>query len=81
MKMTLYLEDEKIHKSIKQAALDLKLSLSEYCLEAVKERLEKDGYLRGRKQQQRMAANMDRLRKEIGPIGVPVHKLIEEGRF
>jgi hypothetical protein len=54
--------------------------LSDYCLEAVKERLEKDGYIRSRKRQLKIAGKMDRLRKEIGRIGVPVASLVEEGR-
>ncbi|GIX47829.1 MAG: hypothetical protein KatS3mg131_2040 [Candidatus Tectimicrobiota bacterium] len=82
-RLSIYLDDPRLREHIKTAALRRGMTLSAYCLEAIRQRLAADGFLPSSEThtQPRAAAEaLDRLRHQIGPIGVRVRKLIEEGR-
>lgn len=80
-RLGLYLEDNEIKKRIKIAAAKRGISTTAYCAEAIKERLIKDGEIgRTREEKKELVARMDRLKKEIGPLGMSVTELIAEGR-
>lgn len=83
-RLNIYLDDEDLRVQIKIAAARAGATLSAYCLDAVRARLASEGYLDAspdRPPTPRAAARqLDRLRRRIGPIGVPVSRLIAEGR-
>lgn len=56
-------------------------TLSQYCEEAIRRRLSEDGLLPAdRRTARESARSLDRLRRAVGPLGVPVRDLIAEGR-
>jgi DNA-binding MarR family transcriptional regulator len=67
---------------VEEAAAESGQSVSDYCRQAVRERLAAEGLLPGAGQQSaaEAAQALDRLRRKVGPIGVPVRELIQEGR-
>ncbi len=79
----LYLKNEEIKRQIKVAAAKRGITATDYCARAIEERLVRDGE-RGtnNKAQDKLAflSGMDKLRREIGPIGMPTAELVEEGR-
>lgn len=81
-RLGLYLEDEAIRRQIKVAAVKRGMSLTTYCTQAIKERLARDGEITDKADRNKRAllARMNRLRQEIGPVGMPAAKLVEEGR-
>ena len=81
-RLGLYLEDEEIRRQIKVAAAKRGMSTTAYCAQAIKERLVKDGEISDRADGNKKAllARMDKLRQEIGRIGMPTAELVEEGR-
>ena len=81
-RLGLYLEDEAIRRQIKIAAAKRGVSTTAYCTQAIKERLMSDGEISDKADGNKKAllARMDKLRREIGPVGVPVAELVEEGR-
>jgi|GEM_PF-1376445 hypothetical protein len=86
VRLNIYLDEPELHKRIKIAAARNRMTISAYCCEAIRRRLAEDGLLppslEEEKQRARAAAEvLDRLRTSIGPIGIPVVKLIEEGRL
>lgn len=92
-RVNIYLDDPELHPRIKVAASLRGQSISAYCLDAIREHLEVDeaeiiegassvtSKDAGRQTTRKMAAkSLKRLRREIGPVGVPVSELIAEGR-
>lgn len=83
-RLGLYLEDEEIKKQIKIAAARRGISTTAYCAEAIKERLVRDGEIipqpPGKEAKKALLAEMDRLRQEIGPLGITTTELIKEGQ-
>ena len=81
-RLGLYLGDEAIRRQIKIAAAKRGMSTTAYCTQAIKERLVKDGEISDKADGNKMAllAKMDRLRQDIGPVGMPAAELVEEGR-
>lgn len=81
-RLGLYLEDEAIRRQIKVAAAKRGMSTTAYCTQAIKERLVRDCEVTDRVDGEKKAllAHMDRLRLEIGPVGMPAAGLVEEGR-
>ncbi|HXO20844.1 MAG TPA: hypothetical protein VOA87_13080 [Thermoanaerobaculia bacterium] len=82
VRLNIYLDQPELHRAIKIAAARKGVTLSAYCLEALRDRLaEEDHSSQAPAISPRDAAKaLDRLRNRIGPIGVPVHELIAEGR-
>lgn len=82
VRLGLYLEDEVIRRRIKIAAAKRGMSTTGYCIQAIKERLIRDGEMGGDFEESRNAllARMDRLRREIGPVGISAAELVKEGR-
>lgn len=81
-RLGLYLEDEAIRRQIKVAAAKRGLSTTAYCAQAIKERLVKDGEIIDKTDGNKKAllARMDRLRQDIGPVGMLTAELVEAGR-
>ncbi|MGH2739985.1 MAG: hypothetical protein ACRDH6_05845 [Actinomycetota bacterium] len=80
-RLNIYLDSEHLKERIKVAAARAGVSLSEYALEALRRRLAEEGLMPPSKEARRKAARaMDRIRKRIGPIGISVKELVEEGR-
>jgi len=82
-RLGLYLKNEEIKRQIKVAAAKRGTTATDYCAQAIEERLVRDGE-RGTNNevQDKLAllSGMDKLRREIGPIGIPTAELVEEGR-
>ena len=81
-RLGLYLEDEIIRRQIKVAAAKRGMSSTAYCAQAIKERLVRDGEITDRADGNKkvLLARMDKLRQEIGHVGMSAAELIEEGR-
>lgn len=83
VRVNIYLEDPDMKREIKIAAANRGVTLSAYCVEAIRQKLGRDGSegTRESSRKSRFAAEaLDRLRAEIGPIGIPIRELIDEGR-
>jgi len=87
-RLSLYLEDEEFKRQVKVAAAKRGLAVTDYCTEAIGERLMKDGERsmakskssNANKEKLGLLAQMDKLREGIGPIGSRTSELVEEGR-
>jgi hypothetical protein len=82
-RLGLYLEDEEIKRQIKVAAAKRGMTATDYCAQAIEERLMRDGERSTKNEAQDKVAllsRMDKLRQEIGSIGIPTAELVEEGR-
>jgi hypothetical protein len=87
-RLNIYLDDPALRAQIKIAAARRGVTLSAYCVEAIRQRLTEDGLLpadeaaapQHPQSPQAAARALDDLRRRIGPVGVPVHELIAEGR-
>jgi hypothetical protein len=82
-RLNIYLDDPNLREQIKMAAVRQGTTLSAYCLEAIRQRLTAEGFLTTPENEtdpQAAARALDRLRGQIGPIGVPVRDLVAEGR-
>ena len=87
-RLSLYLEDEETKRQIKVAAARRGVAVTDYCAEAIQERLIRDGERsiaeskpgNANKERLEFLSRMDKLRNEIGPIGVPASELVEHGR-
>ena len=92
-RVNIYLNDPELRHRIKVAASLRGQSISAYCLDAIRDHLAADEaeIIEGassesngdaaRQTARKMAAkSLKRLRREIGPVGVPVSELIAEGR-
>jgi hypothetical protein len=79
-RLGLYLENEDVKKQIKIAAARRGLSTTAYCVQAIEERLRKDGGLNREAGKKTMLTHMDRFRKEVGALGTTAAELVKEGR-
>jgi len=82
-RLGLYLKNEEIKRQIKVAAAKRGMTATAYCARAIEERLVRDGERGTNNEVQNKLAflsGMDKLRQEIGPIGIPTAELVEEGR-
>lgn len=82
-RVNIYLDNPELRTALKLAATRGGESMSAYCLAAIRRRLRDEGLLsEGEPIQTRReaAATMDRIRREIGPIGIPMRDLIAAGR-
>lgn len=80
-RLNIYLDSPEMRERIKVAAARSGVTLSDYCLEAIRRRLTEEGFLPPTRTKARAAAKaLDRLRSRLDPLGVPVRDLIDEGR-
>jgi len=81
-RLGLYLEDEAIKRQIKIAAAKRGISMTAYCAHAIRESLMRDGEINDKADGNKKAllVKMDRLRWDIGSVGMPAAELIAEGR-
>ncbi|MGB5162383.1 MAG: CopG family transcriptional regulator [Thermoanaerobaculia bacterium] len=83
-RVNIYLDDPDLKREIKIAAANRGVTQSAYCVEAIRQRLERERSAEtaaGSRQRSRdVAKALDQLRAEIGPVGIPVRDLIDEGR-
>ncbi|MBI2916949.1 MAG: hypothetical protein HYY01_03060 [Chloroflexi bacterium] len=84
IRLGLDLRDEGMKRRIKVAAAKRGMTVSDFCLEAIEHHIdEQSGEVARPSTPQEWEAfieRMDKLREEIGPIGVPTWQLVEEGR-
>ncbi len=79
-RLNIYLDDPTLQEKIKVAAARRRMSLSAYALMALRRQLAADGLLPSEEGPEEAARALDELRTRVGPIGIPVAELIEEGR-
>ena len=81
-RLGLYLKDEEIKKQIKVAAIKRGMSTTAYCAQAIEERLMRDEERTRSMDRNKIAllSRMDKLRQEIGAIGISTAELVEKGR-
>ncbi len=79
-RLNIYLDDPTLREKVKIAATRRRMSVSAYTLLALRRQLAEDGLLPAPESPQEAAQALDELRERIGPIGIPVAELIEEGR-
>jgi len=84
VRVNIYLDDPDLKREIKIAAANCGVTQSAYCVEAIRQRLERERSAEpaaGSRQRSRdVAKALDQLRAEIGPVGISVRDLIDEGR-
>lgn len=79
-RLNIYLDDPGLHEKVKIAAARRGVSMSAYALLALRQLLAQDGLLSTEEGPQEAARRLDELRRRVGPLGVPVQTLVEEGR-
>ncbi len=79
-RLNIYLDDPALQEKIKIAAARRHMSLSAYALLALRRQLAADGLLPSEESPEEAARALDELRARVGPVGIPVAELIEEGR-
>ncbi len=82
-RLNIYLDEPELREKIKIAAAREGVNLSSYCLQAVRRRLAEEGYMPRPEVSvgpREAAQALDRLRCQIGPVGVKARDLIAEGR-
>ena len=81
-RLNIYLDRPGLRETIKVAAARRGVTVSAFCLEAIRRRLTEEGYLPSSEMTTAQAAakSLDDLRHQIGPIGLPVRDLIAAGR-
>ena len=82
VRLNIYLDDPAVRDKVRAAATARGMTISEYCLMAIKAQLERDPAAdeRALERRRKAAEAIDRLRRKIGPIGIPVSALVREGR-
>jgi len=83
LRLNIYVDRSDLREAVKIAAARCGVTLSAYCLEAIRLRLMEEGFLPRQERevsQQQAARALDSLRTKVGPIGVPVSDLIAQGR-
>ena len=79
-RLNIYLDDPTLQEKIKVAAARRRMSLSAYALMALRRQLAADGLLPTEESPEEASRALDELRQRVGPIGIPVTELVEEGR-
>jgi len=82
-RLGLYLKDDEIKRQVKVAAAKRGMTATDYCAQAIEERLTRDGERSARDENRNKTAflaRMDKLREEIGSIDMSTAELVEEGR-
>ena len=79
-RLQIYLDDPMLQEKVKIAAARRRMSLSAYTLMALRRQLAEDGLLSAAESPEEAARALDELRRRIGPMGISVAELIEEGR-
>lgn len=81
-RLGLYLKDEETKKQIKVAAIKRGMSTTAYCAQAIEERLIRDEERTRSMDRNKIAllSRMDKLRQEIGVIGISTAELVEKDR-
>lgn len=79
-RLNIYLDDPALREKVKVAAARRRLSISAYVLRALRRQLAEDGLLPAEEGPEEAAQELDKLRQRIGPIGIPVAELVQEGR-
>ena len=82
MRVNIYLDDPELRTAIEIAAAHHGVTISQYCLEAIRRRFAEDGGTAAPEATDLKAIGraMDEFRQRIGPIGMSVTDLIAEGR-
>lgn len=81
IRLSVYLDDPVLREKVKIAAARRGVSISTYVLQALRDRLAWDEVLLEEINPQEAAKALDVIRTQVGPVGVPVRTLVEEGRY
>lgn len=81
IRLSVYLDDPVLREKVKIAAARRGVSISTYVLQALRDRLAWDEVLLEEITPQEAAKALDVIRTQVGPVGVPVRTLVEEGRY
>ncbi|MBI2323131.1 MAG: hypothetical protein HYU88_13810 [Chloroflexi bacterium] len=79
-RVNIYLGEPGLREAIQVAAARQGMTISAYCLEAIRCMADEGLLPAGEADRLAAATALDRLRRQIGPIGVPVRRLVAEGR-
>jgi len=82
-RLNIYVDDASLRQQVKIAAAQRGVTLSAYCVEAIRRRLVEDGLgpaCSSSGGPKAAARALDVLRRRVGSLGVPVRDLIAEGR-
>jgi hypothetical protein len=87
-RLSLYLEDEGLKRQVKVAAAKRGMTVTDYCAEAIEARLIRSGERSLAESKSKninedrleLLARMDKLRREIGPLGLSTSDLVKQGR-
>jgi len=84
VRVNIYLDDPDMKREIKIAAANRGVTQSAYCVQAIRQRLESERTAETasdtKHRRREVAEALDQLQAEIGPVGIPVRELIDEGR-
>lgn len=81
LRLNIYVDSAQLRDRVKVAAARAGVSVSAYCQESIRRRLEQEGLLPPSRAAARAAAeDLDRIRRTRGPLGVSVSDLVAEGR-
>ena len=81
IRLNIYLDDPQLREGVKIAAARRGLTLSAYCVLALRQSLSQDGLMPHPPETQSAAAQaLDSYRQKLGPLGISVTDLISEGR-
>ena len=77
-RLSVYLDDPSLRETVRIAAARRGVSISAYGLQALRDRLSREGLLHDERTAQEAARTLDALRTQMGPIGIPVCNLASE---
>jgi len=79
--LNIYVDSPRFRERVKVAAARAGVTVSEYCQESIRRRLEQEGQLPASRETARAAAGaLDEIRHRHRQLGMPVSELIAEGR-
>jgi hypothetical protein len=79
-RLGLYYENELIRKRIENACARRGISTTAYCTRAIEESLVRDGELGTPAEREQFIAEMDKIRSNMGPIGIPTSEVTKRAR-
>lgn len=81
VRLNIYVDSQRLRERVKVAAAREQTTVSAYCQDAIRRRLEEEGLLPPERESAKAAAQaLDRIRLSHGPLGVPVSELVADGR-
>ncbi|MBS3886060.1 MAG: hypothetical protein KGZ56_03295 [Dethiobacter sp.] len=79
-KISIYLDDPELRRRLKVAAAMRDISISAFCEEAIREKLQKEEVNTALEAARRAARRLDEKRDKLGSLDVQTWELVKEGR-